>query len=306
MASRLRLVSTPLVTNSAIKSCILAARPKTLPAAIVPVWAGCVLAWKLGGSFDLPLALWTLFGAITIQIATNFFNDAIDSRKGADTEKRLGPVRVTASGMMSPRAVMGVAAGFLLLALVCGVFLYQARGWPIVVIGLPSLFLAYGYTGGPFPLAYRGMGELFVIGFFGLVAVTGTVFIQTGGWPREAILLGTQVGLLSAVLISINNFRDRAEDSTTGKRTLAVRFGPKVAAAVIWLEIKIAAFAGLVWLTCGMPTLMFSSLPVLLIGMRIIWGVMTLPPGPAFNKLLALGGVQLILFAAVFHVAATL
>lgn len=294
------------MTHSAIKSCILAARPKTLPAAIVPVWAGCVLAWKLSGSFDLPLALWTLFGAIFIQIATNFFNDAIDSRKGADTEKRLGPVRVTASGMMSPRAVMAVAAGFLLLALVCGVFLYQARGWPIVLIGIPSLFLAYGYTGGPFPLAYRGMGELFVIGFFGLVAVTGTVFIQTGGWPREALLLGAQVGLLSAVLISINNFRDRAEDSTTGKRTLAVRFGPKVAAAVIWLEIKIAAFAGLVWLTLGMPTLMFSSLPVLLIGMRIIWGVMTLPPGPAFNKLLALGGVQLILFAAVFHVAATL
>jgi len=306
VASRPGLGSTPRVTNSAIKSCILAARPKTLPAAIVPVWAGCVLAWKLSGSFDLPLALWTLFGAIFIQIATNFFNDAIDSRKGADTEKRLGPVRVTASGMMSPRAVMGVAAGFLLAALVCGVFLYHARGWPIVVIGIPSLFLAYGYTGGPFPLAYRGMGELFVIGFFGLVAVTGTVFIQTGGWPREALLLGVQVGLLSAVLISINNFRDRAEDSTTGKRTLAVRFGPKVAAAVIWLEIKLAAFAGLVWLTFGQPSLMFASLPVLLIGMRIIWGVMTLPPGPAFNKLLALGGVQLILFAAVFHVAATL
>ena len=306
MASRPRLVSTPRVTASAIKSCILAARPKTLPAAIVPVWVGCVLAWKLGGSFDLPLALWTLFGAIFIQIATNFFNDAIDSKKGADTEKRLGPVRVTASGMMSPRAVMGVAAGFLLAALVCGVFLYQARGWPIVLIGIPSLFLAYGYTGGPFPLAYRGMGELFVIGFFGLVAVTGTVFIQTGNWPREALLLGAQVGLLSAVLISINNFRDRAEDSTTGKRTLAVRFGPKVAAAVIWLEIKVAAFVGLVWLTFGLPHLMLSSLPVLLLGMRIIWGVMTLPPGPAFNKLLALGGVQLILFAAVFHVAATL
>ncbi len=306
MASQPRLVSTPRVTASAIKSCVLAARPKTLPAAIVPVWAGCVLAWKLSGSFDLPLALWTLFGAITIQIATNFFNDAIDARKGADTERRLGPVRVTASGMLRSRTVMGIAAAFLLAALVCGVFLYQARGWPIVVIGIPSLFLAYGYTGGPFPLAYRGMGELFVIGFFGLVAVAGTVFIQTGGWPREALLLGLQTGLLSAVLISINNFRDREEDSTTGKRTLAVRFGPKVAAAAIWLEIKIAAFAGLAWMVFGQPSLMFASLPVLLIGMRIIWGVFTLPPGPAFNKLLALGGVQLILFAAVFHAAATL
>ena len=294
------------MTSSAIKSCVLASRPKTLPAAIVPVWVGCVLAWKLSGTFDLPLALWTLFGAITIQIATNFFNDAIDARKGADTGRRLGPVRVTASGLLQPRTVMAIAAGFLVLALVCGVFLYQARGWPIIVIGIPSLFLAYGYTGGPFPLAYRGMGELFVIGFFGIVAVTGTVFIQTGTWPQEALLLGLQTGLLSAVLISINNFRDREEDSSTGKRTLAVRFGPKVAAAVIWLEIKVAAFAGIGWLLFGQPSLIFASLPILILGMRIIWGVFTLPPGPAFNRLLALGGVQLIAFAAIFHVAATL
>lgn len=306
MASGAKVGSTWRVTASALKSCVLAARPKTLPAAIVPVWAGCVLAWKISGTFDASLAFATLLGAVAIQIATNFFNDAIDSKKGADTERRLGPVRVTASGLLTPGAVMKIAAGFLAVAVVCGVVLYQARGWPIVVIGIPSLFLAYGYTGGPFPLAYRGMGELFVIGFFGLVAVAGTVFIQTGGWPREALLLGMQVGLLSAVLISINNFRDRAEDSTTGKRTLAVRCGPKVAAAVIWLEIKIAAFGGLAWIAFGQPSLMFASLPVLLIGMRIIWGVFTLPPGPAFNRLLALGGVQLILFAAVFHVAATL
>lgn len=294
------------VTASALKSCVLAARPKTLPAAIVPVWVGCVLAWKLSGTFDLPLAIATLLGAIAIQIATNFFNDAIDARKGADTARRLGPTRVTASGMMSPRSVMRIAAGFLCVALVCGVFLYQTRGWPIILIGIPSLFLAYGYTGGPFPLAYRGMGELFVILFFGLVAVTGTVFIQTGLWPREALLLGAQTGLLSAVLISINNFRDREEDATTGKRTFAVRFGPKPAAALIWLEIKLAAFGGLAWMAFGQPALIAASLPVLLIGLRIIWGVFTLPPGPGFNRLLALGGVQLILFAAVFHFAATL
>ncbi len=292
------------MSAATLKSCVLAARPKTLPAAIVPVWAGCVLAWKLGGGFDAVLALCTLLGAVAIQIATNFFNDAIDAKKGADTERRLGPVRVTASGMLPPRVVIGLAAGFLGIAFICGVVLYQARGWPIALIGIPSLFLAYGYTGGPFPLAYRGMGEIFVILFFGLVAVTGTVFIQTGGWPREALLLGMQTGLLSAVLISINNFRDREEDSTTGKRTLAVRCGPKVAAAVIWLEIKLAAFGGLLWLALGHPALVFASLPVLLIGMRIIWGVFTLPPGPGFNRLLALGGVQLVLFVVVFHIAA--
>jgi 1,4-dihydroxy-2-naphthoate octaprenyltransferase len=295
---------TPPVTGSTFKSCILASRPKTLPAAIVPVWAGCVLAWKLSGNFNLLLALCTIGGAIAIQIATNFFNDAIDARKGADTEKRLGPTRVTASGLMPSQTVMRLAMGFLAIAIGFGVVLYQARGWPIIAIGIPSLFLAYGYTGGPFPLAYRGMGELFVILFFGLVAVAGTVFIQTGGWPPESLLLGLQIGLLSAILISINNLRDREEDAGTGKRTLAVRFGPKVAVVVIWLEVKIAAFAGLGWIGFGHPALAIAGAPVFLLGLRIIWGVMTFPPGPAFNRLLALGGVQLIMFAAAYHIAA--
>jgi 1,4-dihydroxy-2-naphthoate octaprenyltransferase len=294
----------PPPSDTVLKSCILAARPKTLPAAIVPVWAGCVLAWKLSGNFNLLLALCTVGGAIAIQIATNFFNDAIDARKGADTEKRLGPTRVTASGLMSSQTVMRLAMVFLAIAIGFGVVLYQARGWPIIAIGIPSLFLAYGYTGGPFPLAYRGMGELFVILFFGWVAVAGTVFIQTGGWPPESLLLGLQIGLLSAILISINNLRDREEDAGTGKRTLAVRFGPKVAVAVIWLEVKIAAFAGLAWIAFGHPALAIAGAPVFLLGLRIIWGVMTFPPGPAFNRLLALGGVQLVMFAAAYHIAA--
>lgn len=287
-----------------LKSCLLAARPKTLPAAIVPVWAGCVLAWKLTGRFDLWLALCTLGGAIAIQIATNFFNDAIDSKKGADTLNRLGPTRVTASGLMSSSTVMRLAWVFLGIATAFGVILYQARGWPVLAIGIPSLFLAFGYTGGPFPLAYRGLGEVFVVLFFGLIAVMGTVFIQTGEWPQEAILLGAQIGLLSAILISINNLRDREEDATTGKRTLAVRWGPTAAVAVIWLEVKIAAFAGLGWIAFGHPTLAIAGAPIFLLGLRIIWGVMTFPPGPAFNRLLALGGVQLILFAAAYHFAA--
>lgn len=294
------------MTGSTLKSCFLAARPKTLPAAIVPVWAGCVLAWKLSGGFDVFLALCTLLGAIAIQIATNFFNDAIDHEKGADTAKRLGPKRVTASGLMSRKAVYGWAGAFLGLATLCGAVLIHARGWPILAIGIPSLFLAYGYTGGPFPLAYRGLGELFVILFFGLIAVCGTVFVQTGEWRNEALLLGGQIGLLSAVLISINNLRDREEDATTGKRTLAVRCGPKYAVAFIWLEIKLAAFAGLGWVAFGHPYLAVASLPVLLLGLRILWGVISTQPGPAYNRYLALAGVQLIIFAAAFHAAAVL
>jgi 1,4-dihydroxy-2-naphthoate octaprenyltransferase len=289
-----------------LKAIVLAARPKTLPAAVVPVWVGCVLAWQLTGAVDWILALATIGGSVAIQIATNFFNDAIDSRKGADTERRLGPTRVTAAGLMAPAVVMAIAVGFLLLAVVCGVVLYQARGWPIVAIGIPSLFLAYGYTGGPFPLAYRGMGEVFVILFFGLIAVMGTVFIQTGQWPMAAALLGWQVGLLSAVLISINNLRDRAEDATTGKRTLAVRFGPQVAVAVIGAELGLAAAASLAWLGSSSVWLALAGIPIVGLGSRIFNGVRFEPPGPTFNRLLAMGGLLLVLFAAAFHCAALL
>lgn len=289
-----------------IRAILLASRPKTLPAAIAPVWLGCALAWKLTGTIDWLLGLATLLGAIFIQIATNFFNDAIDARKGADTDHRLGPQRVTASGLMSPTRVMRMGIVCLLLAASCGVPLTLACGWPIIVIGLPSLFLTYGYTGGPFPLAYRGMGEVFVILFFGLIAVSGTVFVQTGQWPRESFLLGAQLGLLSAVLISINNLRDHDEDAATGKRTLAVRCGPRVAKAVIWLELKIAAFLGLFWVLWGHSELLIASMPLLLIGTRIFWGVLTQPAGPVFNRLLALAGMQLLLFALCFHLAAVL
>ena len=288
-----------------LRSFLLASRPKTLPAAVVPVWLGCVLAHLLDGAWDPAIAGWTLGGALAIQIATNFFNDAIDFRKGADTEKRLGPRRVTASGLLSPGAVMGIALVLLGVAVLCGWFLYQQRGWPVVAIGIPSLFLAYGYTGGPFPLAYRGMGELFVLLFFGLVAVAGTVFMQTGRWPAEAWLLGGQVGLLSCVLISINNFRDREEDASTGKRTLAVRFGPHAAVALVWLEIKLAAFGGLAWIAFGKPVLMVAGLPVLLLGARILWSLLTEPAGPKTNRLLAMAGLQLVLFAVLFHLAAS-
>ncbi len=287
-----------------MRAVVSGARPKTLAAGLVPVWLGGVLAWKLTGNFDAWLWTCTLLGALCIQIATNFFNDAVDGKKGADGENRTGPRRLTGTGEMSFQQVMMLGAIFLTGAVIFGTFLSMARGWPIVAIGIPSLFLAYGYTGGPFPLAYRGLGEIFVILFFGFIAVMGTVFIQTGTWPIEAIILGAQVGLLSAVLISVNNFRDREEDTRVGKKTLAVRFGPKFAAFVIWLEIKVAAFLAIAWLVKGYPLFGLASLPVLVIGMRIIWGVMTMPLGKGFNRLLALGAVELILFAAVFHAVA--
>ena len=272
----------------------------------MPVWCGCALAWRLTGLFDLKLAVCTLCGALAIQVATNFFNDAIDHQKGADTERRLGPRRVTSSGLMTTRAVLLWGALFVAVAFGFGVVLYQSRGWPILAIGIPSLFLTYGYTGGPFPLAYRGMGELFVILFFGLVAVTGTVFIQTGAWRLEALVLGGQVGLLSAVLISINNLRDREEDAGTQKNTLAVRLGAKGAAWVVCVEMVLVVVLGGLWLGLGHAALALACLPVVVFGAVIVRALLKGAVGVECNRLLALGGMQLLGFGVAFQLAALL
>ncbi|WP_200392725.1 1,4-dihydroxy-2-naphthoate octaprenyltransferase [Roseibacillus ishigakijimensis] len=288
-----------------IKPLLLAARPKTLPAAIVPVWAGCVLAWKVTGQFSWLLALATVTSALCIQIATNFFNDAIDEAKGADTAARLGPTRVTASGLLSRRTVYFLAGVFLLLAAVAAGPLIAARGWVILAIGLPSLFLAYGYTGGPFPLAYRGLGELFVILFFGLIAVTGTVFVQTGLFLPQALWLGLTVGCLSAVLITINNLRDVEEDSQSGKKTLAVRWGYEKAANLLRYEYLVAIVA--FYLAQGKPgfaDVFFVILILALPAIRVVSAVKELGPSPELNGQLAKAGIHLLVFALAWNLQA--
>lgn len=286
-----------------IKPYILAARPKTLPAAVVPVWLGCMLSWKMLGIFDLWLAVCTLMGAVWIQIATNFFNDAIDNDKGADTEQRLGPVRATASGLLSRKTVYGFAVLCLLIAIAFGVSLYQVRGWPVIAIGLPSLYLCYGYTGGPVPLAYRGLGEIFVVFFFGVVAVAGTFFMQTGLWSLESVMLGLQVGFLSAVLISINNIRDIEEDASNNKRTLAVKLGQRGGKVVILVETAAAFLLGSYWLYSGYPLLAWLPSCFMLLGALICIKVLKTPPSKAYNKYLAMGGLQLLLFGSLFTAA---
>jgi len=286
---------------------ILAARPKTLPAAIVPVWLGCVLTWYLTDNYDGWIAFYTLMGAIWIQIGTNFFNDAIDADKGADTDKRLGPKRATASGLISRRGVYLSAIICLLIASVFGMLLFQERGWTVIAIGIPSLYLCYGYTGGPWPLAYKGLGEVFVIVFFGLIAVTGTVFMQLGEWRVDAILLGLQAGLLSAVLISINNLRDREEDAGNNKRTVAVIFGSKKALLILKLELFLPALLSFLWFWIASDSLLVGvPLVYLALAVLISKGVSSQPPGKVYNKYLALGGLQLIIFGLAFHLAVIL
>ena len=286
-----------------LKSYLLATRPKTLPAAVVPVWVGCALSWELTGILDCRLAAFTLLSALCIQIATNLFNDVIDDRKGADTAKRLGPRRVTVSGLLPRRAVYLGAFVFLVLASLASLPLIEERGWFIIAIGVPSLYLSYGYTGGPFPLAYLGLGEVFVILFFGLVAVGGTVFVQTGEWFWPAGVIGLQVGLLSAVLIAINNLRDVEEDRRSGKKTLAVRFG---SAPVRWLTRVfvvvpfLLGFSGYQYDAHWLPVF---SLSWVVVGIWSVEGVRRSPPGIRYNRYLAGAALQLVLFAVAFTAA---
>jgi 1,4-dihydroxy-2-naphthoate polyprenyltransferase len=277
---------------------IAAARPKTLGAAIAPVAVGCALAAKITGKLDWTLALCTLGSCGALQIATNFFNDALDSIKGADTHERIGPRRITASGAASAGSVKAAAWLMLVLATLLAVPLFEARGLPILFIGIPSLYFSFGYTGGPLPLAYRGLGELFVILFFGLIAVTGTAFVQTGEWYVAAVVAGFQIGCLSTVLIAVNNLRDVNEDRQTGKRTLAVRLGVGFARTEIALLIIVAHASGLYWVDQGWERAFTLPLVTLPIGLFLVWRVIAEPPSRGHNRLLAMSGVQLLIFAS--------
>jgi 1,4-dihydroxy-2-naphthoate octaprenyltransferase len=218
-----------------IRNWLLAARPKTLSAAVVPVMLGLALAPR---PIHIGLAACTLFGALFIQIATNFINDALDFKKGADTTERLGPVRVTQAGLISAEGVMRAAYACFGLAALCGIPLIMRGGWPLLAIGVASILCSYIYTGGPYPLAYNGLGELFVMIFFGFVAVAGTYYVQALRIDRAVILAGYIAGSLATVLLVINNLRDVESDRVSKKRTMVVRLGEDFAR----LEIAFFAF----------------------------------------------------------------
>ncbi len=293
-----------------LKSLILAARPKTLPAGIVAVWAGCLIVWKFqqfapeyGIQVNGWLALFTVLSCMCIQIACNFFNDSLDATKHADTVNRQGPRRITASGDMSARSVKLWGALFLAAAAALSLPLIQAQGWGIIAIGIPCMICAYCYTGGPFPLAYHGLGELFVLLFFGLVAVAGTVFVQIG-WQEAfipiygaAFILGIQCGLLSCLLIEINNIRDRKEDATTGKRTLAVRLGEKRARGLA-MAFLVAPYATLKQTAFFLPGVNWNLgwLAAILLGGFILLKISRMPADKRMNILLGLSSLHMILF----------
>lgn len=205
----------------------LAVRPPTLAAAFIPVAVGAACAYAAGGLRWGP-TLGCLLGAIWIQIGTNFANDVFDFEKGADTGERLGPTRAVQAGLLTPDQMRrGMWLAFA-IATVCGLYLTAVAGWPLVVIGIASILAGIAYTGGPYPLGYHGLGDLFVLLFFGFVAVAGTVFVNLGYVPELAWWASVPVGALATNLLVVNNIRDRHTDRAAGKGTLVARFGRRI------------------------------------------------------------------------------
>ncbi|MBN1209401.1 MAG: 1,4-dihydroxy-2-naphthoate polyprenyltransferase [Myxococcaceae bacterium] len=259
-----------------LKAWLLAVRPKTLTAALVPVSVGTGLAFGAGVGRWLP-ALAALVGALLIQIGTNLTNDYYDFKKGADTSERLGPMRVTQSGLIAPSTVLAGALACFGLAILSGIYLVWVGGWPIVAIGLTSVLCGYAYTGGPFPLAYHGLGDVFVFVFFGLVAVTGTFYVQALTVSPAAWWAAIPVGALGTALLVVNNLRDAHTDVKAGKRTLVVRLGTGAGKAEYLLMLA-ASFAT--------PVALFG------LGMASAWVFLALLSAP-----LAVGPLRLVLKA---------
>jgi len=216
-----------------------AARPRTLPAAVAPVLVGTALAWH-DHAVIWPAALACLGFALLVQIGTNFANDYYDHLKGADTADRVGPRRAVASGLVAPEVMKSAMTAVFALAFVVGLTLLNFGGWPLLVIGVSSIVCGIAYTGGPYPLGYNGLGDLFVFIFFGLVAVCATYFVQAGEVNSSAIICAVGIGLLATNILVANNYRDVETDRRAGKRTLVVRFGRRFARIQFGVSLFVA------------------------------------------------------------------
>jgi 1,4-dihydroxy-2-naphthoate polyprenyltransferase len=276
---------------------ILASRPRTLPAAIAPVLVGTALAAAEDEFRVLPFIA-ALVGSIFIQIGTNLSNDYSDARRGADTEERLGPVRVTAGGLMPPRHVLvGTYVAFG-VAVAAGLYLAAVAGWELLVVGVASILAGVLYTGGPRPYGYEGLGELFVFVFFGIVAVVGSYYVQTEELRWEAFALAVPVGLLSSAILVVNNVRDIDTDRRAGKRTLAVKLGRErarrlfVAMIVLSFAAPVATFA-----FGGLTAWLLVTLAAVPLAVPLVRTVSSRSDGPALNAALAGTGRLLAAFS---------
>jgi 1,4-dihydroxy-2-naphthoate octaprenyltransferase len=283
---------------SAVRIWVMAARVRTLPAAIAPVLVGTSLA-GFGGVFHALRFLAALIGAIFIQVGTNLSNDYSDARRGADAEDRLGPVRVTAGGLVPPNRVLLATYLSFGVAVLAGVYLIVVAGWQLLLVGAASILAGVLYTGGPRPYGYEGLGEVFVFLFFGLVAVAGSFFVQTQHLTWEAFALAVPVGLIAAAILVVNNVRDIDSDRRASKRTLAVRMGrPRTRALFAAMTYLAYVLAPITWIFG--PLTAWVMLPWLTIPLAAatVRTVRTRVDGPSLNRALAQTGMLQLAFCA--------
>jgi 1,4-dihydroxy-2-naphthoate octaprenyltransferase len=283
---------------SGVRIWLMAARVRTLPAAIAPVLVGTALA-GFAHVFHPLRFLAALLGAVFIQVGTNLSNDYSDARRGADAEDRLGPVRVTAGGLVPPRRVLVATYVSFGIAVLFGVYLIVVAGWQLLLVGAASILAGVLYTGGPRPYGYEGLGEVFVFLFFGIVAVAGSYFVQVKHLNWEAFALAVPVGLIAAGILVVNNVRDIDSDRRAGKRTLAVRLGRDrtrvMFAAIVYLAYVLAPVT---WIFGPLrPWLLLSwlTLPLAAAVTRI---VRNHADGPSLNQALARTGMLQLAFCA--------
>jgi len=274
----------------------MAARPRTLPAAVAPVLVGTSLAIRYG-TFHPVTFIAALLGAMLIQIGTNLSNDYSDARRGADTDERIGPVRVTAGGLVPPRQVLIATYVTFAAAVACGAYLIAVAGWALLAVGAASILAGVLYTGGPRPYGYEGLGEIFVFLFFGVVAVTGSYFVQRRALPWEAFVLAVPVGLLIAAILVVNNVRDIDTDRRAGKRTLAVRFG-RERTRVLFSAMVAGAFltSWVPWFAGALSPWLFVTAAAAPLALGVVGTVRTHTDGPSLNAALARTAKLALLF----------
>lgn len=298
---------------------LLATRPRTLPAAIAPVLVGSAAAYAADAFVPLAAGICLLF-ALLMQVTTNFANDYFDHVKGLDTAARVGPTRAVASGQIRPAVMLAATLVVTALALCVGLLLIRYGGWWLLAVGILSALCAIAYTGGPYPLGYNGLGDIFAFLFFGPVAVGGTYYVQAGRLGAVALLAGAGVGLLVANILVVNNYRDLEGDAAGGKRTLVVRFGRRFA----WWQYVVSLVLAvcmpvLMWLFWDASAWVLLPLLVLLPGGKMattLWragrgefepafasaGVAVTSEGPVLNRLLGKTALLAVLYALLLSI----
>lgn len=296
-------MTTMSLTPGKARAWLMASRPATLPAAVTPVLVGTAVAVHAGHFRALPF-LAALISAMLIQIGTNFANDLFDFHKGADTHARLGPTRVTQSGLISPAGVTRAMILTFGASALVGLYLVVVGGLPILLVGLASIAAGILYTGGPWPLGYHGLGDIFVFVFFGLIAVTGTYYVQALSLSGVAVAASIPVGLLVTAILVVNNVRDMETDRLAGKNTLAVRLGRPATRVQYALCVGGAyVFPLALWLAHVTSWLFWLPWLTAPIAYGLIRTVATREDGPTLNGALRGTGRLHLLFGVLFAIS---